>query len=177
MPKNFVNAVKLVLFTLLITSFGSTANAATTAPFIDKNGNVIPSSIAEFVTVKLNGFDQSILIRSKDINKPVLLYLHGGPGGSVLPFLKYMQTSQLEDNFVMVQWDQRGTGNSYSDKLTKDDMHVENFVEDVKVLTDYLRDRFKQKKIFMLGHSWGSALVFLTIKKYPEKYHAYIGAG
>ena len=75
-----------------------------------------------------------------------------------------------------IRWDQRGAGKSYSKNLTKADMHVENFITDVKELTNILRNWFHQDKIFLLGHSWGSALGFMAIKRHPELYHAYIAA-
>lgn len=37
--------------------------------------------------------------------------------------------------------------------------------------------RFKQKKIYVIGESWGSALGLLLIQRYPKLYHAFIGTG
>ena len=150
---------------------------AFTPQIVDEQGSVVPGSITSLEKLTLGGLEQTILIRGKDSSKPVLLFLHGGPGGAHIPFYRSFQTPELEENFVVVQWDQRGAGKSYSDDLTEDDMHVAKFLGDIKELTNYLRARFKQDKIFMIGHSWGSAMGFLTIGQSPELYHAYIGAG
>jgi pimeloyl-ACP methyl ester carboxylesterase len=158
-------------------SLVSANESAFTTEILDADGRVVDGSVASLEKVTLGGLEQTILIRGKDSSKPVLLFLHGGPGGAHIPFYQLFQTPELEENFVVVQWDQRGAGKSYSDDLTEDDMHIANFLADIKELTNYLRDRFKQDKIFMIGHSWGSAMGFLTIAKYPELYHAYIGAG
>ena len=82
----------------------------------------------------------------------------------------------LEDNFVLVHWDQRGAGKSYSKDLTADDMHVSNFVNDTLELTYMLRERFNQDKIFLWGHSWGSGVGFETLRVNAEPYHAFIAS-
>ncbi|NIB38426.1 alpha/beta hydrolase [Pseudomaricurvus alkylphenolicus] len=150
---------------------------AHTPAITDSQGNTVAGSIASLETLNLGGVEQTILIRGEDASKPVLLFLHGGPGGAHIPFYREFQTPELEQNFVVVQWDQRGAGKSYSDRLTREDMRVDKYLSDIRDLTNYLRSRFNQEKIFMLGHSWGSAMGFLTIAQTPELYHAYIGAG
>jgi pimeloyl-ACP methyl ester carboxylesterase len=171
--------VSILLITVIggCSLLGQENKTAFTPHIVDADGNTVAGSITSLEKVVLGGVEQTILIRGKDASKPVLLFLHGGPGDSNIPFVKKFQTPELEENFVVVQWDQRGAGASYSDDLTEDDMAVVNFIEDTKALTNHLRARFDQDKIFMLGHSFGSALGFLTIGQYPELYHAYIGAG
>jgi pimeloyl-ACP methyl ester carboxylesterase len=56
-------------------------------------------------------------------------------------------------------------------------MTVEHMGEDTREVTEYLKSRFNQDKIYLLGHSWGSYLGVKTIEKYPENYLAYIGIG
>lgn len=157
-----------------------TESSAFTPPITDVEGNPIPGSIASLEKVVLNGVEQWILIRGNDTGKPVILFLHGGPGAAHMIWRELFITPELEEQFVVVLWDQRGAGKSYSPDLTEEDMWADIFVEDVIALTNHLRARFEQEKIFLLGHSWGSALGFLTMMKhpeYPELYHAYIAAG
>ena len=180
MKKNSLLTLLIFLFINGMTAWSlpdSGNQSAFTPEILDAEGRVVSGSIASLEKLTLGGLEQTILIRGKDASKPVLLFLHGGPGGAHIPFYKSFQTPELEENFVVVQWDQRGAGKSYSDDLTEDDMLVANFLGDIRELTNYLRDRFKQDKIFMIGHSWGSAMGFLTIAQSPELYHAYIGAG
>jgi L-proline amide hydrolase len=40
-----------------------------------------PESIAEIRTMELGGFPQTVLLRGNDRRNPLLLYVHGGPGG------------------------------------------------------------------------------------------------
>ena len=145
-------------------------------PVTDADGNVIPNSIATLEQVTLGGVEQWIVIRGADTTKPVLLVLHGGPGFAMTPWVELYQRPALEENFVVVNWDQRGAGKSYSPDLTADDMTVAKLVSDTLELTDMLREFFNQDRIFLTGHSWGSALGFLAVMENPEAYHAYIAS-
>ena len=142
----------------------------------DSEGNVKPNSIASLEKVQLGGLDQWIIIRSHDITNPILLFLHGGPGSVEGP-LAYKFESELEKYFVFVNWDQRGAGKSYSKKIPKESMNIEQFISDTVELINILRSKFNQKKIFIVGHSWGSILGLSIVQRYPELFYAYIGIG
>jgi pimeloyl-ACP methyl ester carboxylesterase len=93
----------VVLAVLLLGIGGWALLPARTAP--------IPGSdaIATLERVSLGGQEQTILIRGHDRAKPVLLYVHGGPGFAHLP-LAPLYGDALEHHFVVVHWDQRGAG-------------------------------------------------------------------
>ncbi len=165
------------VFGSTLMSVGHASEPLEIPPVKDAMGNEVPGSFASLEKVTLGGVDQWILIRAQDTSKPVLLILHGGPGGSQMPWVNLFQPASLEANFIVVQWDQRGAAKSFDPDLTKDDLQVENFIADTLELTDLLRTRFNQDKIFLHGHSWGSALGFMTIAKNSEPYHAFIAAG
>lgn len=86
-------------------------------------------------------------------------------------------TAELEKHFVVVLWDQRGAGKSFAANKPHSDMNINQFVLDACELTEKLCQRFNQKKIFLVGHSWGSAIGILAAQKHPELYFAYIGIG
>lgn len=133
-------------------------------------------TIDEFFPISVNDSEQWLLVRGKNLSNPVILYLHGGPGKSLIPFA-HAATNKLIDDFIVVYWDQRGAGLSYSDLIPLETMNINQFIEDTKVVTRYLKDRFKKEKIYILGHSWGSVLGTLTVQRYPDDYFAYIGVG
>jgi pimeloyl-ACP methyl ester carboxylesterase len=133
-------------------------------------------SLDEMIKVKINNFDMNMLIRSDNTSNPVLLYLHGGPGDSLIPFANYV-TNELKKYCTVVYWDQRGAGLSYSTDIDPKTITIKQFVSDTKEVTRYLKNRFNKEKIFLLGHSWGSVLGILTIKEAPQNYYAYIGVG
>lgn len=134
-----------------------------------------PQGIASLETVRLGGRDQAILIRGHDRTKPVLLMLHGGPGGPLMPEARGF--SELEKHFVVVQWDQRGAGKSWRGDISPKDMRIEQFESDAVELVNLLRARFGAQKIYLFGHSWGTILGARVAAHHPELLWAYIGAG
>lgn len=142
---------------------------ATTAPIEG------PNAIAALERISLGGVEQTILLRTRDRTKPVLLYLHGGPGFAQLP-LAAGYSDQLERHFVVVHWDQRGAGASCAGtdfaSLTR-----EQIVADAIELSERLAQRFGGGKIFLLGHSWGSVVGALAVQRRPDLFLAYVGLG
>ena len=135
-----------------------------------------PQGIASLEAVTLGGVKQWILIRGQDSSHPVLLFLHGGPGSPEMPLEHYFGRG-LEEHFVVVHWDQRGAGKSYSRRIPGESMTIEQFVSDTHDLVELLRKRFGQEKIYLMGHSWGSLLGVRVVQKYPDLFYAFIGIG
>lgn len=147
-------------------------------PLKDVQGNVVQGSISEKVWVEVNGIRQGMFIRGENTQNPVILYLHGGPGTPMLQFITYFEKEErLEKYFTVCYWDQRGSGMTYDRSTSPGTMTVTQMVEDTRAVTEYLKSRFGQNKIYLIGHSWGSYLGVKTIQKYPENYLAYIGIG
>ena len=133
-----------------------------------------PNGIAESQYLEINNTKQYVLIRSVDINNPVVLFLHGGPGATETSMLR-KHNSELEKHFTVVYWDQRNAGKSYDKKFPKEEIKVKKYIEDVDVLVSYLKNKFKKDKILLVGHSWGSRLGMYAVQQHPENYIAYIG--
>ncbi len=110
-------------------------------PFLDNNGKKVSSSIAATETVNINGLNQRIIIRGRDTTKPVLLYLHGGPGDPEFPFVHYFNPG-IENIFVVCYWDQRGAGLSYSKNIPPETMTLSQFVDDAGKVSEYLINKF-----------------------------------
>jgi len=149
---------------------------ASTPPILGANGQPLPGSIATLEQVTLNGSQQWITIRGTNVHNPVLLYLGiGGPGAGGFPATA-TSLVPLEDHFVVVNWDQPGTGKSYN-AVPISTLTVERFVSDAQQLTQLLRARFHQDKIYVLGLSWSTIVGIKLVQQYPELYAAYIGNG
>jgi pimeloyl-ACP methyl ester carboxylesterase len=84
--------------------------------------------------------------------------------------------SSLENSFTVVYWDQRGAGKSFSRKVPKSSMNVEQFISDLDELVDWVRAHLNKQQVAVLGHSWGSVLGVLYAARFPEKVAAYVGA-
>jgi pimeloyl-ACP methyl ester carboxylesterase len=138
-------------------------------------------SMSNLEEIMLGGARQSILLQSENIDNPILLCLHGGPG---MPFpgvscrgvdyVVNLTTKNLIKHFTLVYWDQRGTGKSVKG-IPVESYRLEQFISDANELTDYLLKKFGRKKIYLLAISWGSIIGFNLIARYPEKFHAYFG--
>lgn len=133
------------------------------------------NSIAELREVRLNGRKEWVSIRGENRDKPLLLFLAGGPGGSQLAATRY-ELAELEKNFVVVNWEQPGAGKSYS-AIAKKQLTPEIYVKDGTALVRSLLKEFQQEKLYLMGESWGSALGVFMVKERPELYHAFMGTG
>jgi pimeloyl-ACP methyl ester carboxylesterase len=136
-----------------------------------------PNSIAVAEYVNIGGAKQWLLIRGCDRTNPLLVMLHGGPGISETVFWRYFNSVELEKAFIVVYWDQRGSGKSYKPELSKATMTVEQFISDLNEVVDHVCKRVDKKKVAIFGHSWGSVLGPLYAARYPEKVSVYIGSG
>jgi pimeloyl-ACP methyl ester carboxylesterase len=134
----------------------------------------VPGSLSERVRVPINGADQGMIITSRNVANPVLLFLHGFamPGF----FLNDDYPTGLENEFTVCWWEQRGAGLSY-DAASPATMTVEQFIADTIAVTNYLRQRFHVNKIYLMGHSWGSFIGIQAAARAPQLYDAYIGVG
>lgn len=147
-----------------------------TKTIVNEEGQKIRDSIASLDTIEIGGQKQFILIRGNSVKNPVLLFLHGGPGSPETGLVrKYHQS--LEKHFTIALWEQRGAGKSFPFTESKETMTLEQFVQDTHEVTQYLKVRFQQNKIFIIGHSWGSYLALKVASNYPEDYHAVVSAG
>jgi pimeloyl-ACP methyl ester carboxylesterase len=133
-------------------------------------------SVAALEKVSVGGSAQWILVRSRDLRNPVVLFLHGGPGTSQLTSNR-RSTRDLEKHFTVVNWDQRGAGKSYAAIADTGRMTIDQFVEDTGELTRCLLERFHQDRLVLVGHSWGSIIGTLTAARCPELFSCYVGIG
>ena len=135
-----------------------------------------PNGIAELKAVKLNGYPQWLLIRGHDVSRPLLLFLHGGPGESNM-WLAHSTMHELEKHFVCVNWDQRGAGRSFRPGPPAESLTIEQLVQDTIALIELLCVRFGQRKVLLLGHSWGSVLAMKVAAARPDLLYVVIGMG
>ncbi len=151
------------------------ARPASTAAIVGPDGGDVPGSVAELSRVVIGGHEQVLLIRGRDTTNPVLLYLAGGPGGTDLGAMR--RDTSLEQDFVVVTWEQRGAGKSYAALDPLDTFTVEQFVADATELAQHLRARFGVEKVYLVGQSWGSTLGALVVQRRPDLFHAFVGVG
>jgi len=152
------------------------ARPATTDPIVDANGARVAGSVAELTNLDVGDHDLAVMIRGRSTRNPVLLFLAGGPGGSELGAMR-RHSQALEEDFVVATLDQRGTGKSYHQLDPTGSLTADQAVADAVEVTNYLRDRFGQDKVYLVGQSWGTFLGVLAVQQRPELFHAFVGAG
>lgn len=148
---------------------------AHTPAILDAHGKEMEGSVAELISIDLNGRKEWISIRGQSTEAPVLLFLAGGPGGTQMAAVRH-ELGALEAHFIVVGWDQAGSGKSYAATAVSA-ITPETYVDDGIALTQYLCERFAQEKIYLIGESWGSALGIFMLDARPDLFHGMIGTG
>jgi pimeloyl-ACP methyl ester carboxylesterase len=115
--------------------------------------------------VKIGGSKQFISIKGKKSN-PLMLYLHGGPGAASSSHREQI-THILEEHFLVVHWDQRGSGKSSLGNLKSPTLSV--MKQDAEDILEYLLEAFQKEKMIVVANSWGTVLGFHLVTEYPNK--------
>lgn len=146
----------------------------------DLRSHSAPGSIEERIAIPLGGVEQWVSIRGADQRNPILIYVHGGPGRPNMPAAWPYQRA-WEDYFTVVEWDQRGAGLTYARAREEgraamiETLSFDRVTEDAVELMAYLRERFGQERVFILGHSWGGAVAFNAAMRRADWVHACVG--
>lgn len=134
------------------------------------------NSISTLEQIELNGTKLEVMIRGVDKHNPVVIFVHGGPGCSEIPYVRKYQ-DLLEQHFTIVHYDQRGSGKSYHFFEDYSNLSTDLLVEDLLALTDHIKTEFSQEKVLLIGHSFGTYIGMKAAAKAPDKFAAYIGIG
>ncbi|WFR82441.1 alpha/beta hydrolase [Janthinobacterium rivuli] len=129
-------------------------------------------AIDTLLTPDIGGIKQFVEIKTDDSKKPVLLFLSGGPGSSMMKNADAF-TAILKNRFTLVQWDQRDAGKTLKLNPSPSQPSVAQMEQDTYQVITFLQKELKQEKIYLLGSSWGNVLGFHIVKQHPELLHAY----
>jgi pimeloyl-ACP methyl ester carboxylesterase len=142
----------------------------------ERDSYVINNRIDSFEDIIIGGCQEKVSIQSDNVSdNPILIYLHGGPGSSVFMY-SHLYNEKLKKAFIFVNWDQRGTAFSYHDGMTTN-ISEDIIRDDTLELVKYLLKRFNKEKVYLIGHSFGSAIGLHLVANHPEYFYAYIGVG
>ena len=158
--------VRIFAFLVLLAAIGGHANAG---PVACANG-----PIRDEMRINADDAQLFVLARSRNCSRPLVLWLHGGPGGAETPLFR-LYDRRLEDAFVVAYWDQRGAGRSYDPGADPAQLTVDRHLRDLDLVIKDLLVRYGKKKVALVGHSWGSALALLYAKLHPDKVSAVVG--
>ncbi|KAA9302141.1 MULTISPECIES: alpha/beta fold hydrolase [Aerococcus] len=121
-------------------------------------------------------YRQAVQVRGQDRSKPLLIWLHGGPGVPN-PALSYSYQQRLAKDFIICYWTQAGSGRSYyfNPDRSQEGPSFQELEASLDDLVDQVCQRYGKKKVVLLGHSFGSMLGLRYAKSHPEKLWAYVG--
>lgn len=142
------------------------------APAWASKGN----SIDQLESLKINDSKQWLLYRGENSSKPVVLFVHGGPGSPLMFFSRAFDAPFIND-FVVVHWDQRHSGKSFDPSNSVSDFSVQQIAKDGISVVEHLKKKFGKSKILLVGHSWGSIVGAAMIESKPSDFIAYISVG
>lgn len=130
-------------------------------------------NLSERTNIEIDGAQIGLILLSDNTDNPVLLVCGGGPG---IPqhLMESFYPSVLSRYFTVCYYDYRGTGLSYDSSIDPNSMTTDRFIDDALFITDYLKERFDQEKIYILGHSFGTYIALNTVDRHPENYIAYL---
>ncbi len=134
------------------------------------------NSISQLRKVEINGTDLEVMIRGCNRDNPILIFVHGGPCCSEIPYIRGYQ-DLLEQKFTIIHYDQRGSGKSYKFGTDYSGVTATNHVDDLIALTEYIKQYLKQEQVILIGHSYGTYIATMAAAKEPKLYRAYIGIG
>ena len=132
-------------------------------------------SIATLEPLTIGGVRQWVLMRGRSADSPLLLKVHGGPGQAEMATVGL--NGLLEADFVVIEWDQRGSGKSAASIRPAGAMTMGQFVDDTIELTEHLIQRFGKRQLIIVGHSWGSILGLMAVQRRPDLYSAFVSTG
>lgn len=168
-------AIAVIIFTGICLDFLITSKGEI-LPFYDENGELIPGSIAEKTWVEINGAENGMILRGKNVDNPVLLFLSGGPGVPQY-WLNEYYPNELEEHYTVCWWDYYGEGLSWQPGIAPGEITMQRLEEDGVSVAEYLKERFGKEKIYLMAHSAGTPLGFKLAKEHPELFYAYYGMG
>ncbi|MGC3943181.1 MAG: alpha/beta hydrolase [Chryseolinea sp.] len=98
-----------------------------------------------------------VSVRGKIDSGVLVIFIHGGPGGTAFQKIGLHAFNELEKKYGIVFWDQRASGSSQGNSALSD-LTLDQFTEDLDKLVDLLSGKYNSPKIFLMGHSWGGCL-------------------
>jgi pimeloyl-ACP methyl ester carboxylesterase len=163
-----MNKLLLLLIAILFGFFNVNAQGLSS-----KTSENLPITIDTVFTPEIGGIKQAIEIKTDNSEKPVLLFLSGGPGSSMINTAAGF-TDKLKDKFTIVQWDQRDAGKTLKLNPSPNKPTIVQMQNDTFEVVQFVTKKLNKKKIYLAGSSFGNVLGFYIAQKHPKLLHAYL---
>jgi pimeloyl-ACP methyl ester carboxylesterase len=127
--------------------------------------------------LRVGGIEQWVEVHAGPPARPILLFLHGGPGASSRPAAQCW--APWTEHYSVVHWDQRGCGRTLRRNGEEGcgRLSIGRMVQDGLELAQLLGERLHNDRLILMGHSWGSVLGVEMVDQRPDLFLAYVGTG
>ena len=123
----------------------------------------VPETVAQdpsLPSITIDGYNYHAETYGDPAN-PVVITLHGGPGGD---YRSILSLQALADEYFVVFFDQRGSG--LSPRVDPAEITIESALADLDSIVEYFG---KGEKVNLVAHSWGAMLASAYMGQFPEK--------
>lgn len=132
----------------------------------------------KFIHIKVDGVELPVRIKGNTASKRFIVYINGGPGLTSIDKARtdvYNWSENLEEQFAMVYYDQRGCGNAQGN-IDESTLTVQQYAKDLDAIVNFLISTYPESEIFLMGHSFGGFIGanYLLNPDYQEKIEAWI---
>lgn len=141
------------------------ANACATLD-ADHPGHLVPPTVTVDSTlprIQVNG----TILHAETMGSPddpVIVFLHGGPGGG--GYRSMLRLATLQDDYFLVFWDQRGAG--LSQRHPPEVYTMETYLDDLLAVIDHFTPS-DTSRVILVGHSWGGQYTTAFISAFPDR--------
>lgn len=133
-------------------------------------------SLNDIFYVRYSGADMPVYVYGNASSNVFLLFIHGGPGDNGLQYREGLASENLEKDYAVVYYDQRGQGLSEG-KFEQEDVTISLMSDDLHaVISTIIKKYGNDISIFLLGHSWGGELGtdYLLKNNYPSNVRGWV---
>ncbi len=131
-----------------------------------------------FGKMNINGTDQWVLVKGKNIDAPLLIHVQAGPGLPMISEAKVMEKKlHLENDFLVAYWDQRGCGLSYNKTIPTETVNFTQMADDIIACTKFLLNKYQKSKAAVVGYSIGATISLMAAVKENSIFSAIFAAG
>ena len=160
---NTIRRTLKVLGLALLASLALVIAAALGLFIATRGSHTVPATVADDPTLPHVTID-GVTFHAEtfgDRNNPVVVVVHGGPGGD---YGGLLNLHALADDYFVVFYDQRGAG--LSPRVAAAELTLQSSVDDLhRIVSHYAQDA----PVRLIGHSWGAMLAAAYVGQHPDR--------
>ena len=123
-------------------------------------------SVTDLEKLQINGSEQWVLVRGQNADAPLLIHVQQGPGLPMISEANELEKGlNLEEDFLVAYWDQRGCGKSFNKSIPPETINLEQMADDLIACTKHLLTKYNKNKAVIAGYSIGATISLMAAAK------------